>query len=98
MVKGRVVTAFLLALVLSVTPVVAGSIKVHWGWEGKAGMSFLQFHFHAPVEHTVDGKPYPMEMDLVHKCRDGSMAVVGVFIEEGAGNRAIEKIMDAPQV
>ncbi len=52
----------------------------------------LQFHFHAPSEHTVDGRAYPMEMHLVHKSKDGKIAVVGVFIKEGKKNRAMEKI------
>ena len=28
-----------------------------------------QFHFHAPSEHTVDGKHFAMEMHLVHKAK-----------------------------
>ena len=27
----------------------------------------LQFHFHARSEHTIDGKPYPMELHIVHE-------------------------------
>lgn len=47
----------------------------------------LQFHFHARSEHTVDGADYPMELHLVHRSTvDGSLAVLGVFIEEGAEN------------
>jgi carbonic anhydrase len=49
----------------------------------------LQFHFHAPSEHTVDGKPYPMEAHFVHKDSHGGLAVVGVLIEEGAANAAL---------
>ncbi|MCA9032574.1 MAG: carbonic anhydrase family protein, partial [Planctomycetaceae bacterium] len=30
-------------------------------------VALKQFHFHSPSEHTVDGKPYDMEMHLVHK-------------------------------
>ena len=41
----------------------------------------LQFHFHAPSEHTVDGKPYPMEAHFVHKDSHGGLAVIGVLIE-----------------
>ena len=46
----------------------------------------LQFHFHAPSEHTVAGKPLDMEMHLVHKSEDGSLAVVGLLIERGKHN------------
>lgn len=51
--------------------------------------SLLQFHFHSPSENVVDGKPYPMEMHLVHEDGHGRLAVVGVFITEGAANDAI---------
>ncbi len=43
----------------------------------------LQFHFHSPSEHTKNGKAYPIEAHLVHKSKDGQLAVIGVFIEEG---------------
>ena len=46
----------------------------------------LQFHFHAPSEHTVAGKPFDMEMHLVHKSEAGTLAVVGVLIESGSEN------------
>ena len=51
-----------------------------------------QYHFHSPSEHTVDGKHFPMEMHLVHKSADGKLAVVGVFIAEGAHNRAFDPV------
>lgn len=43
----------------------------------------LQFHFHAPSEHTVKGKHAPLEGHLVHQAADGTLAVIGVMIEEG---------------
>ena len=46
----------------------------------------LQFHFHAGSEHTVDTVGYPMEVHFVHSDVDGNLAVLGVFIEEGAEN------------
>lgn len=55
---------------------------------GDETFSLLQYHFHSPSENTVDGKHYPMEMHLVHKSAAGKLAVVGVFIEEGAENAA----------
>lgn len=51
-----------------------------------------QFHFHDPSEHTVEGKPFPMELHLVHKAADGSLAVVGVLIEEGAANTTLAPV------
>ncbi len=51
-----------------------------------------QFHFHAHSENTVEGMSYPMEMHLVHAAADGSLAVVGVFIDEGAENAALADV------
>ena len=50
----------------------------------------LQFHFHAPSEHTVTGNPYEMEMHLVHKSADGTLAVIGAFIKSGSVNAAFD--------
>jgi carbonic anhydrase len=43
----------------------------------------VQFHFHAPSEHTVDGKQYDGEVHLVHESEEGDLAVVAVFLEPG---------------
>ncbi|MDM7273034.1 carbonic anhydrase [Sulfurihydrogenibium azorense] len=51
-----------------------------------------QFHFHAPSEHTVNGKYYPLEMHLVHKDKDGNIAVIGVFFKEGKANPELDKV------
>ena len=61
-----------------------------------AGKSYalVQFHFHAPSEHTVDGEHYPMEMHLVHQATDGALAVVGVLIEAGPENPGIAPLWE----
>jgi carbonic anhydrase len=65
---------------------------------GDAQFELLQYHFHSPSEHTVRGKPFPMEMHLVHKSADNKLAVVGVFIEEGAHNAAFDPVsMNLPR-
>ena len=51
--------------------------------------ALVQFHFHAPSEHTVDGERFPMEMHFVHQATDGALAVMGVLIDEGAYNPGI---------
>ena len=56
---------------------------------GDKSYALLQFHFHAPSEHTVDGERFPMEMHFVHQADDGALAVVGVLINEGAENPGI---------
>ena len=57
----------------------AGSLVV-----GGETFKLQQFHFHAPSEHLVDGKEFALELHLVHAADDGTLAVVGVFIQEGA--------------
>ncbi|MBI5560006.1 MAG: carbonic anhydrase family protein [Deltaproteobacteria bacterium] len=52
----------------------------------------VQFHFHSPSEHTVNGNYYDMEMHLVHKNKEGKLAVVGVFMKKGGQNTALDGI------
>lgn len=46
----------------------------------------LQFHFHHPSEHAMDGRRFDLEAHFVHINDDGMLAVLGVFIEPGIGN------------
>ncbi len=52
----------------------------------------LQFHFHSPSEHEINGKPADMVAHLVHKAADGQLGVIGVLMKKGASNPLIEKI------
>jgi carbonic anhydrase len=52
----------------------------------------LQFHFHSPSEHEIEGKSYDMEMHLVHKNESDELAVVGVFIKRGKHNNTIQTL------
>ncbi len=61
---------------------------VHAGKE----YTLLQFHFHRPSEHTVNGYQYGMEAHLVHQAEDGSRAVVGILIDPGDPNPAFDAI------
>jgi carbonic anhydrase len=54
----------------------------------------LQFHFHAPSEHTVKDAFYDMEMHLVHKSDKDDLAVVGVFLKKGNPNKIIQALWD----
>lgn len=54
--------------------------------------NLLQFHFHTPSEHYIDGAPYPMELHFVHKAADGTLGVIGVMMQLGKHNDAIAKI------
>ncbi len=54
----------------------------------------LQFHFHQPSEHTIDGESFPMELHIVHQNpANGQLAVVGVMLQEGeASPEAFETV------
>ena len=54
--------------------------------------NLLQFHFHGPSEHTLNGQYYDMEMHLVHQNAAGGLAVVGVFIERGSEKQAFAPV------
>lgn len=52
-----------------------------------------QFHYHAPSEHTVNGKSFEAELHIVHKSEDGKLAVVGLLLETGEANPAFEPLL-----
>ena len=54
----------------------------------------LQFHFHTPSEHTMSGKASALELHLVHRNKEGQLAVVGVMMEEGKANSSISTIWE----
>ena len=59
--------------------------------------NLLQFHFHAPSEHTIAGEAAPMEIHFVHSDpNSGALAVVGVLLTEGeADNDGYAPVLDA---
>ena len=59
---------------------------------GNKKYDLLQFHFHSPSEHKINGKTYDMEAHLVHKGEDGKLAVVAVLMEEGKANDFIKTL------
>jgi carbonic anhydrase len=54
----------------------------------------VQFHFHTPSEHTIDGRNYPMEVHFVHKNAEGRLAVIGVLMMPGGENSLFSTIME----
>jgi carbonic anhydrase len=61
----------------------AGS-SIHLGRSVTDVYQLVQFHFHAPSEHTIDGKQYDAELHLVHKNVLGQLAVVGVLLSKSS--------------
>lgn len=66
----------------------------------------LQFHFHAPSEHSVDGKLYDAEVHFVHTIKGSNAvgstaqpeipgAVVGIFFDVKAGGNHPNAFLDS---
>lgn len=53
---------------------------------GSAEYEVQQVHFHEPSEEAIDGKHFPLVAHIVHKDKDGHLAVVAVLFEEGAAS------------
>lgn len=70
------------------------TIQMNYSGDSKitvSGKSYklLQFHFHSPSEHTINGKPADMVAHLVHQAEDGQLGVIAVLMNKGAKNKTI---------
>jgi carbonic anhydrase len=54
-------------------------------YEGTA-YTLKEFSFHMPAEHTVKGRNYAMELQLIHEDADGNPAIVSVFFQQQGGD------------
>jgi carbonic anhydrase len=61
---------------------------------GNTRYQLAQFHFHRPSEETIAGRPYPMEVHLMHRSSDGKVAGVVVFLQAGDANATVQQIWD----
>lgn len=76
-----------------------GAPKSHTTIRGD-NFAFVQVHWHAPSEHTIDGSHAAMEGHFVHQSTDSNtapyLAVVGVLFEKTEScNPSLEKFWDA---
>ncbi|MBI5908895.1 MAG: carbonic anhydrase family protein [Betaproteobacteria bacterium] len=72
------------------------TIQVNYGAGGGAALGgkrydLVQFHFHTPSEHHINGRSFPMEVHLVHKDASGKLAVIGVMLQEGKSNSFLSR-------
>jgi carbonic anhydrase len=54
----------------------------------------IQFHFHAPSEHTINGVSYDAELHFVNINPNGKAAVLTSLINVGAYNAEFQKVLD----
>ena len=59
--------------------------------EGKR-YELVEFHFHKPSEHKISGKGQEMEVQLVHKDKDGKLAIIAVLLDQGNENALIKTL------
>ena len=61
---------------------------------GREFYELVQFHFHAPSEHAVNGRLADLEAHFVHMNAQGATAVVGVFYRRGRHpNPVLDRIL-----
>jgi carbonic anhydrase len=60
---------------------------------GSEKYTLLQFHFHRPSEHLINGKSLPMEAHFVHRNVAGVLAVIGVLMTTGKANPVFNKVV-----
>lgn len=61
--------------------------------EGPQSLEPLQFHWHSPSEHSIDGVLFPMEVHLVTKTNvTGDLAVIGMMYKYGEENPLLNKL------
>lgn len=71
------------------------TIQLNYGpdsWLSVDGRRYqlVEIHFHKPSEMKVNGKGHDMDAHLVHRDKDGKLAVVSVFLAQGNGNPLIK--------
>jgi carbonic anhydrase len=62
---------------------------------GGQQFNLSQFHYHDPAENQVDGVTFPMEEHFVNVSASGAETVLGVFLQVGAHNDALDPILNA---
>ncbi len=59
---------------------------------GADHFELVEYHFHHPSEHRIEGRRYAMELQLVHRHSSSRLAVLAVLLAEGAENAALAPI------
>lgn len=62
---------------------------------GSTRYDLLQYHFHTPSEHTLDGRHYPVEQHFVHRGPNGETLVLGLFLVPGGHRRQLPEPLPA---
>ncbi|XP_019425172.1 PREDICTED: alpha carbonic anhydrase 4-like [Lupinus angustifolius] len=71
-------------------------------WNGDAGQfiidgiqyNLLQYHWHTPSEHTLNGSIFDLELHAFHQSSKGEMAVIGVWYKIGRPDPLLSKLLE----
>ncbi|MGH7184858.1 MAG: carbonic anhydrase [Pseudomonadota bacterium] len=63
-------------------------------WVTVAGRRYelIEFHFHKPSEEKISGKSHDMVAHLVHRDKEGKLAVVAILLDSGKENALIKTL------
>ena len=61
---------------------------------GDERYDLVGFQFRTPSEHTVAGRSFPMEIQFVHRHKDGRIAMIGLLATTGPANLAARELWD----
>jgi carbonic anhydrase len=61
---------------------------------GEKRYQLKQFHFHRPSEEYVRGKPYEMEVHLMHADSGGQVVGVTIFLKMGSPNDTVRTLWE----
>jgi carbonic anhydrase len=59
---------------------------------GGRKFELVQFQFHRPAEHKIDGRQFEMSVHLLHKDAQGRLAVVAVLLGEGPAQPVVQTV------
>lgn len=62
---------------------------------GEEAFRLLQFHWHTPAEHTIDGEEFSAEVHFVHINEQDELLVVGVVYQLGEADAGLQQIIDS---
>lgn len=63
---------------------------------GKTQYTALEYQFHAPSEHSIDGAVFPLEMQIYNTAQDGSgIVAISIFFREGESNPFLSSLKES---
>ena len=75
-----------------------GELQINFSDGSKSLFTAYQFNFHAPSEHTVDGRSYDLEMHIMHHYRDEPKqlgAIIAIFFDRKIGGNFDNPLLDS---